>query len=750
MATSLTRRVSRIWRKRGPVVASATAAALVVSALIVIQLPQSAHASGFVPTATMTSPPASSHCLVNGEVVDTAVDQTTGDTYVVEKGGSYYTAIGTIDANCNIQKMDSSSYSGQWGGGASSGTLTNGASAVAVDSANHRSFLIGPDFNYLAWYNGPQSLYNGTRVPTPVPAPIQAATTAITKHTQVPFTQVITNLGGAVNPSIGCTVANSTSLPSGVTLSVSTSTGTVGWCVLSGTASVAGGNYTFDVSATNGTGVSTTHVTLNMDASPTLSSPVNLYWATGTQNSFTVTPTLGAAPFSYSITSSNPPSWLQIDPATGVLTGTPTSVGASSVTVRITNSAGHLDVPVSVTALDAPVWQSSIALPTSAFGAVSNVAPFSYQLPAPSSGTGPFIYSVTGLPTGLTVNPSTGLISGIPVIDTSMTPTHQYTDSTFKTITYTVMNAAASTAAAAGATVSPSLVQSRTSTTEFKPLTSNIARTVVGTNQGNFVVTVKVGDSLTPINLPGLVALSSCTVTGNLPSWLTQTSSCSGFSGTVPAGATTVRFQLTDQYNYSQAYVVVVQTPPGAPGTGSPPLVQLPAWPSPAVIGVPFSYQVPTPPVGDGPYTFYLNGSLPAGLSLNTVTGLISGIPNVNYQGGLTGTFSVWINNAVGSIATTSMTVQTQTVTPAYTTSSVTVNSAELAPISVPPPAQVANTTPATDFTSTALPAGLTLDPTTGILSGSPTAPGVYTIQVTGSAYQYQVSTPQSSRGRTP
>lgn len=57
----------------------------------------------------------------------------------------------------------------------------------------------------------------------------------------------------------------------------------------------------------------------------------------GSPYSFTVTAT-GTAPIAFSATGL--PAGLSIDPASGVITGTPTAVGSSSVTITATNAGG--------------------------------------------------------------------------------------------------------------------------------------------------------------------------------------------------------------------------------------------------------------------------------------------------------------------------------------------------------------------------------------------------------------------------
>ena len=121
---------------------------------------------------------------------------------------------------------------------------------------------------------------------------------------------------------------------------------------------------------------------------------------------------------------------------------------------------------------------------------------------------------------------------------------------------------------------------------------------------------------------------------------------------------------------------------------------------------------------------------LPAGLTLNTTTGVISGTPSALLP--LT-TFTVLASNSAG-YTTTTISIVVNDIAPSalnYTlsTASYSVNVA------------IANNSPTSSggavvrYSATSLPAGLSLDPSTGIISGTPTTigSGSYTITATNS-----------------
>ena len=119
--------------------------------------------------------------------------------------------------------------------------------------------------------------------------------------------------------------------------------------------------------------------------------------------------------FSYQITATNDPSnyeatglpaGLRVNSRTGRISGTPTSAGTSSVTLSAANRTGRGSATLTLAiGVVAPVITSA----TSASGTVGTF--FSYQITATNT---PTSYAATGLPAGLTVSSTTGLISGTP------------------------------------------------------------------------------------------------------------------------------------------------------------------------------------------------------------------------------------------------------------------------------------------------------------------------------------------------
>lgn len=135
---------------------------------------------------------------------------------------------------------------------------------------------------------------------------------------------------------------------------------------------------------------------------------------------------------------------------------------------------------------------------------------------------------------------------------------------------------------------------------------------------------------------------------------------------------------------------------------------------------------------GTSPFTFSLAaGSLPAGLSLNATTGVISGTPTSSGSY----SFTIQANNATGSDTQAyTGTVSASAVAPTITTTvldSLTQSTAFSQTLAA------TGTSPLTwTISAGSLPAGLSLGSSTGVISGTPTGSGAYsfTVQATNTA----------------
>jgi hypothetical protein len=117
----------------------------------------------------------------------------------------------------------------------------------------------------------------------------------------------------------------------------------------------------------------------------------------------------GTPPYTWSLTPTI--AGLTFDPINVALNGTPTVPGTFPLTVTVTDSAGLSASNKSLTLVIAPA-SLGITTPRQLPDAALN-SPYSQTLVA-SGGTPPFTWSAAGLPAGLSINSSSGVISGTP------------------------------------------------------------------------------------------------------------------------------------------------------------------------------------------------------------------------------------------------------------------------------------------------------------------------------------------------
>lgn len=120
-----------------------------------------------------------------------------------------------------------------------------------------------------------------------------------------------------------------------------------------------------------------------------------------------------ALPYTYSVSSGALPPGLSLNPATGAITGSPVTAGTFNFTIRATDTNGCFGVQaytIAIAAAGCPVITlSPLTLPSGQLGTAYS------QTVIASGGTGPYTYALSGtLPTGLTLNPATGAITGTP------------------------------------------------------------------------------------------------------------------------------------------------------------------------------------------------------------------------------------------------------------------------------------------------------------------------------------------------
>ncbi len=408
--------------------------------------------------------------------------------------------------------------------------------------------------------------------------------------------------------------------------------------------------------------------------------------AVGVSYFATLQATGGKLPYSFTAAGTLPPG-LRFTSSTGVISGTPTNPGTYPITAGVSDSYGNVasrQLSITVTA------GLSITTASPLPGGTVGVA-YSQALSA-SGGTSPYTWTA-GLPAWLSLNSSTGALTGIPTVAGTIDFTVRVTD-----------------AAGAAATKSFTLtILGGLSITTASPLPA----ATVGVAYGQ---TLAATGGVTPY---------TWAATG-LPAWLSLNSSTGSLSGTPTAGGSfdfTIRVTDRAQNTAVQSFTVTVIS--GLTITTATPL---PA----ATPGVAYG-QTLSATGGVTPYTWSATG-LPAWLSLNPSTGLLSGIPAAADTHG----FRIQVTDRAQNTATKSFSLP---VIPLVGALSITTASPLPAGVATVPYSQTLAALGGSppyrwSVSSGILPQGLSLAATTGVISGTPTAAGTanFTVQVTDNA----------------
>ena len=196
------------------------------------------------------------------------------------------------------------------------------------------------------------------------------------------------------------------SLPSGLQLNYSTGE-------ITGTPTQSVSNYRSVIVARNALGELTVTLTFNIgDAITSFSYPQSEY-ILPKDVSFSATPIVSGDFNTYSVVSGTLPTGLSLNANTGVISGTPTkSVSNRQVTIKAQNSHGSRTTTLSFTIVSV----STLSYPQSTYSIAKGVS-FSVS---PNGSSDSVTYSIQSgsLPTGLSLNANTGVISGKATIST--------------------------------------------------------------------------------------------------------------------------------------------------------------------------------------------------------------------------------------------------------------------------------------------------------------------------------------------
>ncbi len=355
-----------------------------------------------------------------------------------------------------------------------------------------------------------------------------------------------------------------------------------------------GGSYTFTVAAVNAYGTSaaspasTAVIPYTVPGAPTITSAsaadnaAILTWTAPTSNGgsaitgYVVTPYIGAVaqtPVSFSGTGTT-------RTVTGLTAGT-----AYTFRVAAVNAAGAGPTSAASTAVT-PNASPSLTFPAPPSGEVG--VAYSRQLTV-NDGTAPFSWSLSSgsLPAGLTLNASTGLLSGTPTAAGTFTFVVQVSDASGETATRSV-----------------TLVIAAAPVVTFAPAAGEVG----------------VAYSQQPTVAGGTAPYTWSISAGSLPAGVSLNPATGQVSGTpTAAGTFSATVAVTDAFNVTASRTVNLVI------AAQPTLTF--ATPNAGQIGVAYSttFEVTG---GTTPLTWSIAaGSLPPGLTLNTATGVLSGTP---------------------------------------------------------------------------------------------------------------------------
>jgi CxxC motif-containing protein (DUF1111 family) len=451
---------------------------------------------------------------------------------------------------------------------------------------------------------------------------------------------------------------------------------------------------------------------------PVITSATTKSGTVGTALSYQITAT--NAPTSYS--SSTLPAGLSLNSTTGLISGTPTASGTPSATITATNANGSGSATLTFNIAPAST-PPVITSPTTATGTVG--AAFTYQISATNN---PTSFNATGLPAGLTVNTSTGLISGTPTAAATTNITISATNSSgtdSATVALTVSAASGggnlalnqpSTASSAQGTSVAGAANDSSATTRWTAADGTFPqwwRVDLGSSQSLARVDIKWYSSASR-SYKYKIETSPDDLAYTMKVDKTANTTLGDTSDAFSATARYVRVTVTgSSTGFASAFDIAVF----GPGGGVPVITS--ATTKSGTVGTALTYQI----TATNSPTGFNATSLPPGLSVNTTTGAITGTPTTS------GTFNATVSavnaggTGTGPVAfTIAPTGGAAPVITSAGTSSAVVNS--------PASYQIFATNAPTVYGATGLPPGMTINTANGVISGTPTAVGVYTVVI--------------------
>jgi hypothetical protein len=409
---------------------------------------------------------------------------------------------------------------------------------------------------------------------------------------------------------------------------------------------------------------------------------------TGTPYSVTLTPTGGLAPYTWTLTSTNNDG-LTLGAANGILSGNPTTNGTFILAVQLADSSGLTLVKNFTLSVSTSLSIVTTSLPNGTVGTV-----YPTQTLSAGGGQPPYRWTISSgtLPNGLALDGTFGRISGTPTVNGT------------SNFTLTVTDNQANTASA------------KLSITVGGGVTITIAPTTLPAG------TVGTAYSQTLTAAGGTAPYSWTVTTGTLPAGLTLNPGTGILAGTpTTTGTQTFTAQATDANQNTGQQVLTIVVSAGSP------LSITTASLANGTVGTAYS-QTLAATGGTSPYSWTLSaGTLPAGLALNTSSGAIAGTPT----SAATASFTVQVTDSAKNTATKALgIVVSAAVSPLTVTASALPAGTVGVAYSQAPLTVTGGTTPYKFALSSTSNDGLSINASTGAITGSPTASGTFTLAV--------------------
>ena len=457
------------------------------------------------------------------------------------------------------------------------------------------------------------------------------------------------------------------SLPIGLSLNPSTG-------VISGIPSESISSQSVTIEAVNGTAIGTVVLSFTvLTLITSFSYPQSIFTLTKNE-AFSITPSVDGEQVLFSISSGSLPTGLSLHPYNGIISGIPQSyISSQSVVIKAFNKVSNQTINMSFTVLT-PITsfsypQSTCALPIDE----------SFTI-APMVNGDAVSFSITSgsLPIGLSINQMNGRISGIPL----------QSDISSQSVTIKAFNSISNKTAVI------SFIVSTTITVFYYP---QISYYLLKNEPFSITPTINVDDSSFTIvsgSLPNGLSISLPTgVISGIPSQLVTSQSVTiRASNPVSNRVITLSFNvqiIPSSFHYPQTLFIIPK----------------------------LSYFITTPTCQGNSLTYsIIEGSLPTGLYIYASTGMIHGTPLSSIP--LTN-ITIQASNKVGS---TQFTISILVIIPLsnlhYSQFSFTLikgQSYSISPI-------ISGDNPLFTITSGTLPPGLSLNQSTGIISGIPSS----------------------------